>query len=339
MPPMPAWEGQMHCRHFKPITGVIVIAVLGGLLTPAPATADAVRITLNTWPGFAPLYLARDKGFFKKRGVEVEFVRLEVTRELYAALQLGRADMMAGAVGTTVLYLKTPDEYQYLCAADDSNGGDGIVAVNAITSLADLRGKKVGVPLNSVSEFYLNYVLRQAGIKEAELNIIEMSAEEAGKAFIARELDAAVTWEPWLSRAKATDFGRTLIDSSVNPGVVSDVIIAKKDFISKHPAAAKAVVAGWNDAVAFLSNHPQEAIDIMAKGMGGWLGEPKAFAESLETVKIYGPGEQQILFGTKEHPGPLYETVKAAIDIWSGLGRMKVKVEPNDLINYTFVND
>jgi len=73
--------------------------------------------------------------------------------------------------------------------------------------------------------------------------------------------------------------------------------------------------------------------------MGGWLSEPKAFAQSLQTVKIYGPEEEQSFFGTKEHPGPLYETVKAAIDIWSGLGRVTVKVEPNDLINYSFVND
>src|SRR5579864_6861856 len=271
--PIPAVEVQMRRRRFKPVAGLIVLALLGGLVMPASASADIVRIAFNTWPGFAPLYIARDKGFFRKHGVDVAFVRLEVTRELYAAMQLDRADMMAGGVGTTVLYLKAPGEYQYICATDDSNGGDGIVAVKAVTSLADLRGKKVSVPVNSISEFYLNYVLRQVGIKESELNVIEMSAEEAGKAFIAKELDAAVTWEPWLSRAKATNFGRTLIDSSVNPGVVSDVIIAKKNFITKHPAAAKAIVAGWNEAVTFLNANPQEAIDIMAKGMGGWRAE------------------------------------------------------------------
>lgn len=44
-------------------------------------------------------------------------------------------------------------------------------------------------------------------------------------------------------------------------------------------------------------------------------------------------------FGTKEKPGPLYESVKEAIAVWSELGKMKVKATPENIINYSFVNN
>ena len=57
----------------------------------------------------------------------------------------------------------------------------------------------------------------------------------AGAAFVANKVDAAVTWEPWLSRGKKTDFGHLLVDSSTTPGLITDVIIVTKDYVAKHP--------------------------------------------------------------------------------------------------------
>jgi NitT/TauT family transport system substrate-binding protein len=203
-------------RHLGLVAAIVGGITLAGMLAPAPALADPVRISVNTWVGFGPLYLARDKGFFQKHGVEVELILADNTAEKYAALVSGKNDMAAGGAGTSVLYITQPDQLQYVAGMDDSNGGDGIVAKNEITSLADLKGKTVAVDMNGISGFYLGALLKTVGLKISDLKIVDMPSDKVGKAFVNKEVDAGVTWEPWLTKAKATDFGHLLIDSSAS---------------------------------------------------------------------------------------------------------------------------
>ncbi len=75
----------------------------------------------------------------------------------------------------------------------------------------------------------------------------------------------------------------------------------------------------------------------MAKGVGGWLKDPKDFKETLSGIKFYGGDDNKTFFGTKDKPGPLSHTVQDAIDIWSSHGKLQVKATPADLINYSYV--
>jgi NitT/TauT family transport system substrate-binding protein len=312
--------------------------VAGSLATITTAQADTIKIAHSTWVGYGPLYIARDKGFFKNHGVDVELTVIEEPKERFPAMLAGRIDMIASTVDTAILYLKKPDDFKYVVAIDDSNGGDGVVAKKEIKTVADLKGKTVAFSEGSVSQFYLNVLLTKAGLKESDLTSVNMAAPEAGAAFVAGKVDAAVTWEPWLSRGKKTDFGHVMTDSSSTPGLITDVIITTKEFVTQKPKEVQAIVDAWNDAVAFQRANPQEANEIMAKGVGGWLKDPKLFGDVLEGIKFYGREENKTFFGTKEHPGALTHTVQDAIDIWSSHGKLQVKPTPADLIMYNFVN-
>lgn len=302
------------------------------------AHADTVKIAHSTWVGYGPLYIARDKGFFKQNGVDVDLVVMEDPKERFPTLMADRIQMIASTVDTALLYLKRPTDFQYVVAIDDSNGGDGIVAKKDIAGIADLKGKHVGVSEGSVSEFYLNVLLSKAGLKESDLNTVNMTAADAGGAFVAGRLDAAVTWEPWLSRGKTTTFGHLLTDSSKTPGLITDVLIVKSDWANSHKKDVEAVVKSWNEAVAFYEQHPDEAISIMAKGVGGWLKDPKDFKETLSGIKFYDAAANKTFFGTHDKPGPLSNTVQQAIDIWGSHGKLQVKVTPADVISYSYVN-
>ena len=322
----------------------LVAVLIGGIALaamPAPfaAAADPVKIGFNIWVGYGPLYIARDKGFFQKRGIDVDLIIIEEVREKLGDLAAGKLDMVASGGGTSLIYLTEPDQLQYVAATEDSNGADGIIATKEITTLADLRGKRVALNRGGLPEFYFATLLKSAGLKESDVNLVDLRGDVVGKAFIDRLVDAAVTWEPWLSRAKATDFGHLLIDTSVTPGVVFDVLVARKDFVLHHAKDVKAVVDAWHDAVAYFDSHREEAIDLMARDMGDWLKDPKTFAETLDGVRYFGASENKAFFGTKDKPGPLYESVKQAIAVWSELGKMKVKATPENIINYSFVNN
>lgn len=303
------------------------------------ALADTVKIAFSTWVGYGPFYIAAEQGLFKKNGVDVELVKMEDPKERFPTLLADRIQMIASTADTALLYMKTPDEFQYVVAIDDSNGGDGIVAKKDITSLAELKGKKVAVNKGSVSEFYLSALLGNAGLKESDLNVVNMTAADAGSAFVTGRVDAAVTWEPWLSRGKSADFGHLLTDSSKTPGLITDVIIAKTDWIKAHPKEVAAVVKSWEQAVAFYEQHPDEAVAIMAKGVGGWLKDPKDFKETLAGIKFYDAAENKKFFGTQQNPGPLEKTINQAITIWGAQDKLQVKPNPVQLMNFTYVNE
>jgi len=310
---------------------------LAPIMDTSTAQADTVKIAHSTWVGYGPLYIARDKGMFKQNGVDVDLIVMEDPKERFPTLMADKIQMIASTVDTALLYLKKPNDFQYVVAIDDSNGGDGIVAIKDIKTIADLKGKKVAVNEGSVSEFYLNVLLAKAGLKESDLNTVNMTAGDAGGAFVAKRVEAAVTWEPWLSKGKSTDFGHLLVDSSTTPGLITDVLIVKTDWANAHQKDVAAIVKSWNEAVAYYRANPDESISIMAKGVGGWLKDPKDFKETLPGIKFYGADDNKAFFGTKAKPGPLSATVQDAIEVWSGHGKMQVKVTPADLINYSYV--
>jgi NitT/TauT family transport system substrate-binding protein len=315
--------------------------LLGLVLLPnlnAPlARADTVKLAHSTWVGYGPLYIARDTGIFKKHGVDVDLIVMEDPKERFPTLMADRIQMIASTVDTALLYLKKPTDFQYVVAIDDSNGGDGIVAIKDIKTIAELKGTKVAVNEGSVSEFYLNVLLGKAGLKESDLNTVNMTAADAGGAFVAKRVDAAVTWEPWLTKGKSTNFGHLLVDSSTTPGLITDVIIVKTAWASAHQKDVAAIVASWNEAVAYYRSNPEESIAMMAKGVGGWLKDPKEFKSTLPGIKFYGGDDNKAFFGTKAKPGPLATTVQEAIDIWSSHGKLQVKVTPADLISYSYI--
>lgn len=323
-------------RHSWIVVGLIVGLILG--VAPLAAAAGPLKIGFSTWVGYGPLFLARDKGYLKAEGVEVEFVKVEDPKERFAALAAQRLDGLVSTIDTMILYLKTGKEFQYVLALDDSNGGDGIVARKEIASVKDLKGKKVAFAEGSVSQFFLNVLLREAGLKQSDIISVNMKPGDAGAAFVAERVDAAVTWEPHLTKGKKVPFGHLLIDSSKTPGLITDVLILRTDVIQARGREIQGIVNGWNKAVSYWKQNPKESNAIMAKAVGGWLEDVKEFEETLTGVKFYdGPANVQFM-GTAARPGPMGTTVQNAIDIWSSFGSVQAKgVTAKDLINYSFV--
>jgi NitT/TauT family transport system substrate-binding protein len=296
------------------------------------AQAEPLRIGYLTWVGLGPLFLAQEKGFFAKEGVEVELVNMAIHEAMYAGLLAGQVDVGSATVDDMLPHFDPDDPYACLLALDESRGGDGIVANKDIKAIADLRGKTVAFPRGTVSEFYLNVLLRQAGLEEADLETVDLSADDAGNSFLLQEVDAAVTWEPWLTQGKQAPHGHLLADSSETPGLIVDCLVAKTVVFNDRLPEFRALARAWDAAVHYAEAHPDEANQIMARNVGGWLEDPAVFAETLKGVQIYDVAGNRKFFGTREHPGQIYQTSKYAIDIWSSLGALHTKLTPAEVI-------
>ena len=296
------------------------------------AKAEPFRIGTATWVGFGPLHVADEKGFFGDEGVDVHLINFQAGS--FDAVLDGQIDAAALDFMSVVRRQPAADR-AILCifALDDSNGGDGIVATHDIQSIADLEGKTVAFDGGGVSEFYLNVLLGEVGLTMNDIESVDLDEQDASEAFILQEVDATVTWEPHLSAAKNTDHGHLLTDSSDHPGLLADGLFALADVLESRREDFKAVARAWDRAVNFVEAHPDEAIEIMARNVGGWLEDPAEFAAAMEGVSFYDKTRNQEYFGTAESPGEIHKTLQHTIDVWSEHGRLKREdLTPADLI-------
>ena len=128
-----------------------------------------------------------------------------------------------------------------------------------------------------------------------------------------------------------------LVDSSQTPGLITDVLIFRRDVIEKRPREIQGVVDAWHKAVAYWEKNPAESNQIMARAVGEWLQDPRLFADVLTGVKFYDRAANVKFFGTPQKPGALYRVVQNALDVTRELGALPVQVTPRDLVNHSFV--
>ncbi len=316
------------------VVGMMVLALLIG---GAAFAGEPIKLGMSTWLGYAPLYLAKEKGFFQKRGIDVEIVVIESPADRRAAFAADKIQGMATTVDTHVMTAaaENPIPVKQVLAMDDSNGGDGIVAKKEIKTVKDLKGKTVAAQLGAgASYFWLNYVLSQNGLKLSDIKAVDMKAGDAGAAFVAGKVDAAVTWEPWLSKAKETPFGGVLLSSDKTPGIIVDSLAFKPAYLKARGDEVKKIIAAWNEAVKFAADNPTEADAIMAKFTNQ---KPEEFTKEKTGVRFYGEKENKEYFGTAQKPGSLYQVTQRAADLWYELKFIKTKPKAADLIDGSYL--
>ena len=313
---------------------LLAIVPMGWRAVPAGAAAETLRLGYSTWVGYGPLFLARNYRYFDEAGVNVDLIKVENPSERFATLASGRLDGLVTTLDTMSQYWKPSFMVRAVLGLDDSKGGDGIVAKNTIRTVKDLRGKTVAFREGSVSHFFLSVLLRQNGMTEKDLHGVNMGQDDAGRAFLAGKVDAAVTWEPWLTQAKGASGGHILVDSGQTPGLIVDILLFRRDVIQAHPDAVKGVIAAWYQAIEYWKKSPDDANGIMAQAVGGWLKDVKTFKETLDGVRYY---DEAINKRYMEPGGQMYVTAQNAIDIWTALGKIKEKVAAADLIDPQFV--
>jgi NitT/TauT family transport system substrate-binding protein len=328
------WIGTKHIGGGRLAAGALA-AVLMVVGSSVAARAEPLLIGYATWVGYGPLFVAREKGFFADQGLEVTTVRTEETG--FPALVDGQVDVIADTLDAAAVWVEQANfEDRPVCflALDDSVGGDGIVATNDIQKIADLKGKTVAFPELTVSQFYLNVLLHEAGLRAGDVEPVLMTSEDAADAFILGDIDAAVIWEPWLSEAANSARGHLLADSSERPGLIVDCLLTRASTLERRKSDFQALARAWAAAVDYYDAHPEEAIAIMARHVGGWLEDPAVFAETLEGVRFYDRERNRAYFGTPERPRAIYDTAQKAINVWSSLGRVKAEISPADIIGH-----
>ncbi len=316
----------------------LVAGLAGAALSAVPAIAGTLSIGHTTWVGYGPLFIARDLGYFKAAGLEVELTTIEESSLYMAAMASGKLAGTASTIDEILKYRSAQFCFRSVVALDESSGGDGIVVAKGIESIRDLKGKAVAVNEGSVSMFWLSYLLKKAGLSFKDIEVKNMTADDAASAFIAGRVPAAVTWEPNLTMVKQKKVGKVLVDSSKTPGVIVDVVALRCDVIKQQPKDVQALVDGVNKAVQYMKTNPKESAEIIAKGLGGYLSKPEDVVDSLKGVRFYDTKGSAGLLGSSAKPGPIKDVISLANETWSAIQGKTLTVSYEDLVDTHFLS-
>lgn len=297
------------------VMATTLLAGCGGAKEPAKTAdqkpaAKKIIIAYTPWTGYGPLFVAQEKGFFKSKGLDVELQAIEGVGDRKQALVAGKIQAMAASLDVAISAAGEGVPLKFVWAFDASAGADGVIVKKdaGINTIADLKGKQVAFHKGSASHLLLTALLDKAGLKDKDIQAVDMKASEAASAFMAGKVDAAVTWEPHLT--KATSQGGTILATSKDtPGLIADIVVLKDDFVKSNPDQVQALVAALAEATDFMAKNPDEASKIIATGL---KMKPEDIKADFATIKFYDVKGNLEFYGTKEKPGPIYDVAKRA---------------------------
>jgi NitT/TauT family transport system substrate-binding protein len=311
-----------------------VVGCSGNETTPgtsAPANKP-FAIGMVTFAGYAPLYLAREKGFFGP--LDVQLRRIEEVPSIRAAVSRGDLDA----------YLATPDiafniasqpPGKAIWAVDESAGGDGVAVGPGIRDLTDLKGKEIAVEPGLPPHFVLMYLLHQNGMSIRDVQLKDMSTQNAAAAFVGSSVDAAGLYEPYLSTStKRRQGSRVVVSSAQVPGLIVDLIFASDASIRDRPNDVRRIIDGWRRAIAFIGTNRDEAFAIMAKAFN--LSVPE-FTDIVGGIRWLDLTENQELFEGGTVDSKLARSMSTVVEVLQRHYPETFKTEPKTVIDSSFV--
>jgi NitT/TauT family transport system substrate-binding protein len=271
------------------VTALVAVCVLFVIACGREPVAP-IRIGTSPGPTSEPIFLAQHRGWLPASDFRlVEFIN---DGEVMRAFRNGSIEAAFISIEEVLALAQSGMDPVILFVAAESRGGDAVVAHPDVTSLPDLRGRRVAVHVNSVSTYLLRRSLETAGLSTDDLQIVNLSPDRHHAAFVRRDVDAVVTAEPVRAEIIALG-GVELFSSAALPLELVGVTIISGSYLEQHGPRASALCAAWRRAAAEL----RTSADARAWVAGHMRITPDALTAMLDVVRLVNPSESDALLG------------------------------------------
>lgn len=251
----------------KGLIGLLAGAAI--LLTAGNAMAE--KIIIGHFGNPTPMQLlASSDAIQKATGWEVEWRKFDAGTDVIAAMASG--SVVLSELGSSPLSIGTSQglDIQLIAYSDVIGKAESLIVSNesGIKSVADLKGKRIGVPIGSTAHYSLMGALKHEGLKETDVTIMGMKPDQIAAAWEQKTIDAAWIWQPVQSQILKS--GKLLIgaDQTASWGYPTfDGWVVNKAFAEKNK----------DKVVAFLKE-----VDRVNKS---YLANPAAWTADSAEVK------------------------------------------------------
>jgi len=298
---------------------VLLCSALFAVVTATSAfAASEIKVGTVVWIGYGPFYVADALDLYKKHGYKVTLQLFNDPALIPPAVEGGTVAGGHVTYDQVIGMVAKGSTQRVVMPIDYSAGGDAIVATKDITKVSQFKGKKVGYNPLSPSDFLLSYALSINKMSEKDIQPVNMTPEAIPAAMASNALPVGVTYEPSVSQITGLDSGKkfhVVYSSKEAPGLITDVMVFKAEYIKANPEVIKVLIQGYLDGLDYMKKNPDKAAELIGKFMGISAAEVKeqmtgvynptlkemgkVFAKSKDTLSLYGSGAivSQVLKG------------------------------------------
>ena len=309
----------------RALAGVAAIGATAGL-APARAAAaadDTAALRIGFQKSAVNLLAVRQRGTLEPRlpGVPLKWIEFPAGPQLLEALAAGGIDfgftgdappVFAQAAGREMLYVGVeppkPASSAILVPAD-----------SPLKTLADLKGRRVGLQKGSSAHWLLVRAVAKAGLAWTDITPVYLAPADARAAFERRSLDAWAIWDPYYAAAEIEGRARVL---STGAGLSdNNSFYLASPALAKRPAVLKAVFESLSESDAWVRSHHVEAAHFIAEVTGLPLATTIRFIERRTSGPI-GPltpahvANQQLVADAFASLGLIPHPVRVADAVW-----------------------
>lgn len=275
-------------KHLTSLFRKPLAAASVALALTASLQAEPLKIGYSDWPGWVAWEVAIQKGWFKEAGVDVQFDWFEYVPSM-EAFAAGKIDAVCMTNGDALVTGATGAPSKAILINDYSNGNDMVIAQPGVKSLKDLKGKKIGVEIGFVDHLLLLKGLEANGMKESDVELVNVPTAETPKALESKDVSAIAAWQPNSGQALKAVPGSTAIYTSADvPGLIYDVLAVNPASLSAKAEDWKKVVQVWNKVAAYINDPAtqDDAVKIMAARVNLTPEEYKPFLKGTKILSL-----------------------------------------------------
>jgi len=301
------------------------------LSLPQPSAAqERMRIAwAGSTPSNTPIWVADQKGFFKKNGLSAEVIAISASTIVIQALLTGEVDFII-APSATLVTSRLAGADTVMVSTNLPLFIDHIVSLAEITNIDQLKGKTGGVNrLGTTSDMTLRLALRRFGIDpEKDTKIIATGENPQRLAALARNITQfTLLGEPLVKEAEKMGF-RDLFDIGTLkiPYHVNSVVTREKTVKEKRPFVLK-VVRAFTEALHFIKTNKEETKALIAKNLK--TNDPEGLERAYRAYNAAFP----------EIPYPNAEGVKTLLDDMAPRTPKAATVDPKTFVDMSLVQE
>lgn len=275
------------------------------------------QITIGTLNGAIQTAIAEEEKFFDDIGIDTKILYFDSGRDVNNAFASGSIDVATFGSSPIALGLSSSMDYEVVYINDVIGTSESLAVKKdlGITTVAELKGKKIATPFASTSHFSLLNALKLEGIDEKDVELLDMQPQDILAAWERGDIDAAYIWNPVFAEL-IKDGGITLTSSEelAKKGVVTaDLSAADKNFAEKYPTLVSKYLEAFNKTYDLIQNNFDQAAKDVAQNLDITVEEAE---EQLKGVTWISQEEQisDNYLGSGDKSGQLADTLKATAD-------------------------
>ncbi len=200
--------------------GAMLLLLIAGCGQKAPQQLEKIVLGTQAIVQLSPVWIAEKKGYFKEEGLQVELREFASGQAALQTLLNEKGLDLATASQTPVIFNSFHrNDYAVIGGMVYSDEDIKILARQdrGIKAPEDLKGKIVGITTGTAGQFFLSLFLTYHQMPMSDLKIVDLKPDRLSQALIEGQVDAIVTWEPYISQTRKALGDKALLLSRPRP--------------------------------------------------------------------------------------------------------------------------